>query len=206
MYQCKAQKQTNDIRISDDLIKLCAYDLLARIEINALPVIPDRLFGMGSICYSTVQRLAEYVGIPVEHLISLGTAGLIYREQNGKNSIYVNSDGSASQILWNMALGLGALELDMVPYDTCFPIPEDNPAVSDFAYYFLAPDVVLEASGFYSQQKIFWNCRLPFRESVKKAMRVQRHVGNKKQTGVEKIVLSNFRHFIDENRRIGKGA
>ena len=171
MYQCSLQKQNNDIRTNDDLIRLCAYDLLARIEINALPVIPDRLFDMDSIHCNTLQRLADHEGIPLEHLISLGEAGFIYREQNGKDYIYVNSDGSALQILWNMALGLGALELCIVPYHTCFPIPQNNGTVADFAYYFLAPDVVLEEIGICTQEKIFQYCRLPFRESVKKLLK-----------------------------------
>ena len=201
MYQCSLQKQNNDIRTNDDLIRLCAYDLLARIEINALPVIPDRLFDMDSIHCNTLQRLADHEGIPLEHLISLGEAGFIYREQNGKDYIYVNSDGSALQILWNMALGLGALELCIVPYHTCFPIPQNNGTVADFAYYFLAPDVVLEEIGICTQEKIFQYCRLPFRESVKKAVKTKHHTGNRRKMGVEKIILSNFRDFISKSKK-----
>ncbi len=186
---------------SSDFIRLLAYDLLVRLEIRSLPVRSLRLFEIDkSVQYGSVQYLAEFFKLPVELILSIGEAGFIYRERKDglhRDQIYVNKDYPAKQILWNLALAIGALELDIAPYNIPFAIPQNLRSVTDFAYYFLAPDIILDACKLYSQAELFEYCRLPFQESVKKAQRCKKHhLLKKKPTGVEKIILSNFEEYI----------
>lgn len=185
---------------SDDFIRLLAYDLLVRLEIRSLPVRSLRLFEIDkSVQYGSVQYLAEFFNLPIELVLSIGEAGFIYRERKDdihRDQIFVNKDYPAKQILWNIALAIGALELDIVPYNTLFAIPQNLRSVTDFAYYFLAPDVVLDACKLYSQAELFEYCRLPFQESVKKARRLKHRLRKKKPIGAEKVILSNFEEYI----------
>ena len=182
---------------SDDIIRLLAYDLLVRLEIRSFPVNFFRLFEIEpSIHYGSIQSLAEYYGLPLETILSISQTGVIFRERSGTH-IYVNKcKGQAKQTIWNAALAIGALELGIVPYDACFPIPANLRSVMDFAYYFLAPDVILDACSLYSQEELFKYCLLPFQESVKKAKRMKFRLLKKKPCGVEKVLLSNFEEYI----------
>lgn len=185
--------------LSDDLIRLSAYDLLVRMDVHSLPINPIRLFEIEpSIYYNSVQNLAIHTGIPLEKIISPDSAGLIYRINDGKDYIYINTDFSLPQILWNIVLAIAALELDAVPYRTYFDIPQNRYSVTEFAYYFLAPDVILEACNFVTQEKIFQYCLLPFRESVKKARKMKFRFKRRKSSGVEKILALNFRSYIEK--------
>ena len=185
--------------LSDDLIRLSAYDLLVRLDIHSLPVDLLRLFDTEpSIHYNSVQNLALYNHIPLDNLVTPGSAGILYRIRNGDDYIYINEDYQFPQKLWNIALAIGALELDVVPYHSYVDIPQDHPSVTTFAYYFLAPDVVLDACHLHSQRKIFEYCRLPYAESHRKARKIRFCLLRKKSIGAEKTILSNFKEYIEK--------
>lgn len=185
--------------LSDDLIRLSAYDLLVRLDIHSFPVDPLLLFDIEtSIHYNSVQNLATYNSIPTADILEPRSAGILYRVRNGDDYIYINEDYQCPQKLWNVALAIGALELDAVPYYTYADIPQDNPAVTAFAYYFLAPDVILDACHLHSQSKIFEYCRLPFAESHRKARKIRLRLIRKKSIGAEKTILANFEEYIEK--------
>ena len=132
---------------SSEFIRLLAYDLLVRLEIRSLPVRSLRLFEIDkSVQYGSVQYLAEFFKLPVELILSIGEAGFIYRERKDglhRDQIYVNKDYPAKQILWNLALAIGALELDIAPYNIPFAIPQNLRSVTDFAYYFTGVEKII---------------------------------------------------------------
>lgn len=185
--------------LSDDLIRLSAYDMLVRLDIHSLPVDPLPLFDIEpSIHYNSVQNLSIYNHISVDEMITPGSAGILYRNRHGKDYIYINEDYQCPQKLWNIALAIGALELDAVPYQTYVDIPQDNSSVTAFAYYFLAPDVILDACHMHSQSKIFEYCRIPFVESHRKARKMRFRLIHKKSIGAEKTILENFHDYIEK--------
>lgn len=191
--------------LSDDLIRLSAYDLLVRLDIHSFPVDPLPLFDMEpSIHYNSVQNLATYNNIPIADILEPRSAGILYRIRNGDDYIYINEDYQSPQKLWNIALAIGALELDAVPYHAYVDIPQDNSSVTAFAYYFLAPDVVLDACHLHNQSTIFEYCRLPFAESHRKARKIRFRLIRKKSTGAEKTILANFEEYINKVKIIIK--
>lgn len=191
--------------LSDDLIRLSAYDVLVRLDVHSLPVDPLPLFDIEpSIHYNSVQNLSIYNHISVDEIIPPGSAGILYRARHGKDYIYINEDYQCPQKLWNIALAIGALELDAVPYQSYIEIPQDNASVTAFAYYFLAPDVVLDACHLHSQSKIFEYCCIPFAESLRKSKKMRFRFIRKKSTGVEKIILKNFKEYIKKIKIINE--
>lgn len=185
--------------LSDDLIRLSAYDLLVRLDVHSFPVDPLPLFDIEpSIHYNSAQNLAIYNSIPVDDMLDPDSAGILYRVRNGDDYIYINDDYDCPQKLWNIALAIGALELDAIPYQSYVDIPLDNSSVTSFAYYLLAPDVVLDACNLHSQHKILQYCRLPFAESVRKARKIKFRLRRKKSIGAEKTILTNFEDYIEK--------
>lgn len=189
------------------VLKAMAYELLIRCNITNLPIDYHIAFKEVSklhpIRIYSYQFLTEITSDSIDYYIKYcgEYGGMFYSTELSSYIIYFNEDLPDDMVNWVMFNILGVIKLGLVPCDAIITIKEAvNCFAEDFAYYFSAPDVVLEKCGAKNPDDIMRICGLPFHQAYSKLRKLKNNFFTG-YTALDKIIQKHFNDFIQQHSK-----
>lgn len=186
------------------LIKLTAYEALLDSNISDLPVDIIRIFkSRNDVLLYNSTLFCEVDGWSRDTYTRIfGEYGtLIYDDEFSKYFAFYNDFNSDSVIRWELISLLALLELDLASTESAIQITcKDGDYTEIFAYYFAAPDAILNEIGVNSAEEIIKSCQIPFNKAHKKSKFLKLSWIDKK-TYLDKVLKFNFYDYIQLHKK-----
>lgn len=186
---------------TDDLIKAGAYKALLRTGISSLPinykdVINSLQYSITQIWTYSYQSLTGEVHDSIDDFIrNCGEYGAIFCYKPNTYVVYYNDIWPEDVKNWVFLSLYAYAELNLIPTKGIVKYTDNlNEMAEDFAYYFVAPDVLLKKFRFLDAKTISESCGIPLKNALEKKHRLK-HGRKRESTLMDNFITYRFNDF-----------